>query len=349
MVDVGAVGVGLEVLADVETEAGLAARRYRLTPYRVASSHAVRRRGALDFDDVPVRAPKQRAKRRHRSRATADVVVFGKFDRPGNTRLRAFYGRTDQGPVAVKVQPWQGERKHGIGREVAARRRVAELVPEIAPPLHAHGVLEAAEGTLGYMVEGLVDGRHPLRSEIHEMVGPLAEGLVRLYQAAGVTYEPFSAVASDQLMVSWKRLAEERDDAADLLPRVERLLAEDRTVAVSLAHGDPVASNVVVADGGRVVLVDWEYAREGPVAGDLAKPLQQAGDQEAALESIERRAGATLVEDGAYDLREQLALGQVRLLGWYESQRVKAEAAGRLPQLQKTLDQRLSMIRWLLG
>ena len=280
---------------------------------------------------------------------SSDVIVFGKFDRPGTPRMRAF--RVDRsGASALKIQPYRGEDEHGIGREIDARRRVAELAPHISPRLLGHGVLEVGEGTLGYLHEEMVTGHHVRRWTLHEIVEPMVRALVDLYRAAGVRSAPWSQLSARHQPERWAGFVDATPDAEPLRERVDGLLRADRDVEVSLVHGDPVASNVIVRDDGGVVLVDWEYATEHAVAIDLTKPVQQSVEQEHALATVEQVAGDLVgVAAGSYTLHEQLALPQIQMLCWHEEQRAKSRASGRLRRFREVQAQRLELLELLLG
>jgi hypothetical protein len=103
---------------------------------------------------------------------------------------------------------------------------------------------------------------------------------------------------------------------------VERLM----TLPVTVIHGEFYASNVLLADGGRVAPVDWEVAAEGPGLVDVAAlttgwDAPQRGALERAYEDGLRASGApqALPADPAEALdlcRLHLA---VRWLGWAPS------------------------------
>lgn len=338
----------LSVLGRVEELTGTRRRRSPRTPYLLGPDHAVRVGREDVLEVLPTRLAGE-ATVEVVGGCTADVVVFGKFDRPGTPRLRAF--RMDErGGVAWKVQPYHGEDEHGIGREIAARRTVSRIAPHVSPSLLGHGVLDTEDGQLGYLHEELVEGRHVRRWGLHEIVRPLVTRLAELYTAAGIRSAPWSEVAASRQLERWGDFVEGHAPAQPLRERVEALLRADHDVEVSLVHGDPVASNVVVRPDGSVVLVDWEYARHHGVGLDLTKPVQQSVEQGQALATVEDVFGDLVgVRRGSYTLHEQLALPQVQMLCWSEQQRTKAEQSGRLRRFREVQSQRLELLELLLS
>jgi hypothetical protein len=339
----------LAALGRVEELTGARRRRPSRTPYLLGPNHAVRVGREEVLEALPTRLA-GKATVEVVAACTADVIVFGKFDRPGTPRLRTFRMDDDGGGVAWKVQPYHGEDEHGIGREISARRTLGEIAPHVSPALFGHGVLETDDGQLGYLHEELVVGRHVRRWGLHEIVRPLVTLLADMYTAAGIRSAPWSEVGASRQRERWADFVDQHEEAEQLRERVDALLRADRDVEVSLVHGDPVASNVVVRPDGSVVLVDWEYAREHAVGLDLTKPVQQSVEQKEALAAVEEVVGGVVgVRRASYSLHEQLALPQVQTLCWSEQHRAKSKQSGRLRRFREVQAQRLELLELLLS
>ncbi|MTV27741.1 hypothetical protein FTX61_20330 [Nitriliruptoraceae bacterium ZYF776] len=282
-----------------------------------------------------------------RMRSRSHVVRFGKFDHRGGGRLRGFLLR-DADAVTVKLQTRAEPSRGGVAREVAARREVAEIVPELAPALLAHGIDEA--GGVAYLVEPIVVARHPHRRRgVTAAAEAVVDALVPLYRGAGIVGRSITELVDAQTPARWAAAVAALPKLRPLDAAVTALLAEDRRLAVSLVHGDPVASNVLLLPEGRVQLIDWEFARRHAVAHDLGKLLLQAHDRPRVLEVIAARAGALLAADRSFlPLERQLALVQVQMLSWHEHRSHKAAAAGRTRPYTRDLTRRTRLLTELL-
>jgi hypothetical protein len=295
----------------------------------------VRPAGALPADARPVRA-----------RSRAALVRFGKFDRDGSIRARAYL--LERRPTALKVQTDRRDGRHGVDREVRARRQVAALVPDLAPALYGTGYLPAHE--VSWLAEEIVHGVHPAGpQDVTEHADAVIGAVTRLYLASGIASEPARDVLEPSTAERFEETARHHPGLSRFLPAVHELIARDGDLEVAFGHGDLVGSNVLVREDGSVVLVDWEYARRRPVADDLASVLTQARRKGPAIEVIERHLGAHVgVGSRSYTLREQLVLAQVRMLSWYPRRRERAERAGRLAALRRDTDRRAKALRVLL-
>lgn len=93
---------------------------------------------------------------------------------------------------------------------------------------------------------------------------------------------------------------------------VRRLLSRDALLEVSFGPGDLVGSNILVGGDG-LVLIDWEFGGERPIAFDLAKVHLHCADSvttQAALErGLHHSVGGRLDH---YSFAEQLALSTSR-------------------------------------
>jgi hypothetical protein len=294
--------------------------------------------GAREFVSVPVDA--------HATRATARaaLVRFGKFDRAGSIRARAYL----PDGTTLKVQTADADDRRGIANEIGARRRIAGLAPGLAPDVHRTGHLRRYG--VYWIHEEVVHGRHPAGpADVSASADAVVGALARLYAAAGYATEGLAAALGHDVRERFLTTVACEPHLERFVPHVERLLADARDLDVSFAHGDLVGSNVFVEASGRVRLVDWEYARRLPVAHDAASLLTQALDKPGAIAVIERHLGDRVgVGPSTYTLRDQLILAQVRMLGWYEARRRRAAEAGRLGALARDTTRRVRSLEALL-
>ncbi|HWC12389.1 MAG TPA: phosphotransferase [Acidimicrobiales bacterium] len=150
----------------------------------------------------------------------------------------------------------------------------------------------------------------------------------------------------------WERFAERAPGdvgrAVEELRRDVTPLADAlRGTPSCLLHGDPKASNMGVAEDGRMVLIDWAYVGEGPACHDLgwylalnrAKlPVSKEATIDAFRQALERHGVAT---DGWWDRQLSAALlGTLVQFGW-------EKALGDDPELGWWCDAAREGIRWL--
>lgn len=275
----------------------------------------------------------------------SDLVAAGRFDIDGCVKLRSFY--IDSG-LCVRVQAGQLAKQHGVSRTLGAYRRVAGHIPEIMPRIDDHGSAPYFRNGV-YLVEELVVGSHPVsRDEIQELAEPLAGLLYRMHRVVGVASHPLSATVHRKMPERWSEFVREFgvDDALDAA--VQRLVERDEFVEISLAHGDLVASNIMV-NGGRIVLIDWEHAGEKPVAFDLAKIHLNSRDPVIAQANLERGLEYSVGHrSGHYSFAEQLALAHVQMLSQHRTRATRAAKAGRSGALAAQTRARLEAIARLL-
>ena len=336
---------------------GRVERRERLhrqrVPHRFDLAEGWARRGRGDLAHVPpgllprTPRPDAAAYGQVRTASRADLVRFGKFDRSGTTRVRAFLdvGR----PLSIKLQTEHAGDGHGVVSEVGARREAHRLVPGLAPVIVAAGQDDRVG--FAWLVEETVAGKHPFRAEEVDRVADRVIGAVaRLYRASGFRSRPVADVVSPAFTVRLHAAAASDDRIAAYLDVAARLLLDGREVEVAFAHGDLVGSNVLVRPDGDVQLLDWEHARELLVAADVGKVLLQAGDTPAALASIERHLGAEVGRPAtSLPLHDQLVLAQLQGLSWFAHRRQRAESAGRLASFERDLERRLRTLEVLVS
>lgn len=276
-----------------------------------------------------------------RSRSRSDVVWFGKFDRAGATRARAFV----EGRLAIKLQtePTGRDGRGGLAAEARTRVEVDRLAPDLAPRLRAAGT-DAAQGS-SWIVEETLHGRHPWTpADVDAVADDVVEAVGGLYTASGVTSRPAASVLSPAFRHRLAAAAATEPRIAPHLAAADRLLAADRDLEVALGHGDLVGSNVLVC-AGRVRLIDWEHAGPLAIAADVAKILVQAGDKGAAVAAVERHLGGHVgVRRSSYALRDQLLLAQLQGLSWHVARRRRAASVGREASFERDLQRRLAAV-----
>lgn len=319
----------------------------RRARYRLDGDVAVRddaRLAAAPPQIVPARLPHDA--REVVARAGADLVRFGKFDRDGSVRARAY--QLGDEPVSYKIHTRRADDRHGVGRELQARREVAVLAPQIAPRLLASG--HTRRRGIDWMAEELVRGSHPKgQAGVTAVVDALFATVARLYTASGFAPVPASRLLGAETVARFDEVVALQPGLAPFRDEVHRLLARDLHLDVALVHGDLVASNVLVRDDGSVILVDWEFARRLPVSDDATAVLTQAHDKDVAIAAIERHLGPHVgVDRESHRLRDQLVLSQVRMLSWYARRKRRAEEAGRGFAIQRDTDRRIASLAALL-
>lgn len=337
----------LRAVGAAERAAGLHPR-WRARRFEVRGATAVAR-GARSFDGLPAQVrPRDReparTARRAWVRSGADLVRFGKFDRDGTVRARAF--RLGDDAWSLKLQTRRAAARHGLANEVRARLHVHELVPDLAPTLRAHRL----DGDVVHLVEEVVTGDHASgREEVAARLPELVDGLTALYARGGYGRARLDEVLSPATPQRLAEAAAREPRLAALMPRIDGLLDEDRDLDVAFGHGDLVASNVLWADDGRMLLLDWEYARTLPVLSDLSKPFAQAADPARAAEVIRVGLGDRVGGSGAMPATSQLAVALLQNLSWYATRRAKAEQAGRMAAFRRDVRRRLTALEVLLA
>lgn len=194
------------------------ARRFRLADdlaWRDGASLAEVPAPARPRDGLPSDA------RTLKVRSRADLVRFGKSDRDGSIRARAYLleGR----PTALKVQTVRGDGRHGVDREVRARREVDALVPGLAPRLFGTGRVD--EHGVAWIAEEIVHGVHPAGPrEVSAHADAVIGAVTRLYAASGVTSHPRSELLDPATADRFDAVVERTPRLARFAPAVHALL-----------------------------------------------------------------------------------------------------------------------------
>ena len=156
-----------------------------------------------------------------------------------------------------------------LRQEAATLATLAAMpaVADVVPKLLASG---EAEGRY-YLVQSPVDGRAaPAKmTEAHRrFLAALQDGCAR------------PAVETEYVRSLLPRLRQLGDDAADLVPAAERVVASLAGCAVprTVVHGDFAPWNLRLQAGGRLAAFDWEYGRaDGLPTADAAHHELQVG------------------------------------------------------------------------
>lgn len=237
----------------------------------------------------------------------ADVVVLAKFDLGVQVKLRAGYGEARR---SLAVQPVGPDGISGVTNSVRAHAIVSRYAPDLMPKMLSHGELDNGPR---YLVEEWIDGEPLMTSRrLAEHTAWLLEGLGRVHEGYGVTARPVTELWGVGFADQWRSVR-----AADLVPdhvgaAVAELIAADRRVRMSWAHGDLVASNVMsTPDGPKVI--DWEHAGERPVMHDAAKLHLFAADKQLLLPLLLAEWEQQRSRDG-YTAAEELALVHAKFL-----------------------------------
>lgn len=237
----------------------------------------------------------------------ADVIVLAKFDLGERVKLRAGYGEARR---SLAVQPVGPDGVCGVTNSVRAHEIVGRYAPDLMPTMLGHGELDDG---LRYLVEEWLHGE-PLMTagRLAEHTAWLLEGLGRVHEGYGVSTRAVTDLWGVGFGAQWQRVRE-----GDLVPdhvgaAVAELIAADRRMRMSFAHGDLVASNVMsTPDGPKVI--DWEHAGERPVMHDAVKLHLFAADKQPLLPLLLGEWGHPLVHDG-YTAAEELALVHAKFL-----------------------------------
>lgn len=276
-----------------------------------------------------------------RGRSRADALLIGKFDVDTEVRLRSFY--SDNG-LCVRYQT--GGQRNGVTRTVKAHGMVHPHAPGLMPHVFEHGTILNGQGA--YLVETIVEGQPATRAQLQGLITPLTAQLHRVHNGVGITGKSLTNVVGTGYSWRWKKFRQ----AVKVNPHVDRavrgLIDRDARLEVSLAHGDLVGSNILVAEDS-FYLVDWEFADLKPIAFDMAKILINVDDIEATIPQIQAGLGNEIgQQSGYYTFREQVALAIVLTLSWYPNHATKAKVARRMDALKRQTTKRLNAIEQLL-
>lgn len=277
-----------------------------------------------------------------RARVRAESVLIGKFDVEAEVRLRAFYPK--QG-LSIRYQT--GGQRNGIIQTVNAHNRVHPHAPDLMPTVYEHGTILDGQGA--YLIEDTVVGETATRSQLEQLIVPLATRLSRVHQGVGITEKPLSKIVGGMYRKRWSTFVAAQQIDPQLDQTIHRLIDRNDLLEVSLTHGDLVNSNILVSDNG-FVLVDWEFSAMKPIAFDMAKMIINVSDIDTIVDAMQTGLGGAIgTKAGYYSFREQIALALVLTLSWHKNHAAKAKIAKRKDALQRQTAKRVGALRHLLG
>lgn len=229
--------------------------------------------------------------------------------------IRAFDFATD---TTIKMADFRSDDAAlALANEIAIRQRVRSTPSIQVPALLHRGAVDGRP----FMLERLerFDRLQPNEADLRR----LGSSLLDFYRASGASWQTLDRLSDLQAM--FVRVTETLKsggfDAAlterlsRLQTRIEKSAATGETALAGLCHGDMSLGNMMFDDT-RVVLVDWEHARDTIVCADLVKLVDQAPDLRAPLE---RQIGSWGAAECGTPMRTelQMALGAVIAIDLY--------------------------------
>lgn len=185
--------------------------------------------------------------------------------------VRTFYP-SGREPTTVKALVESPSGCAVLQAEIENRRIVEETGHLRAPKILA----EDLDGRSPFVVEEFIAGRIAFRRKDQALLSQtLLPSLQQHYAAFGVSCESietcFGIDVYDRVehaagLLPWDPQWRDRQQ---FLSVVRRLADSGKQLTLSFCHGDLSVSHVVVADDGRVFLLDWEQAGVRPIALDL--------------------------------------------------------------------------------
>ena len=169
--------------------------------------------------------------------------------------------------ITAKIAlPWQ--RRNGcLSREIKARKWLASHEALVQTPK----LLRYDTKKLQWLEEEYIAASKTV-SDSDKAKLFLDRYAVRLY-ATATRSRPISRLLR-RLQISMSQLVDVLGETGNEIPGLD----EGATWPVSLLHGDLGANNILVDQGGGILLVDWERLATGPVAWDLKRLFQHQPD-----------------------------------------------------------------------
>jgi hypothetical protein len=285
------------------------------------------------------------------SDSRADLInVRPHFKRTGIVRSFYISGQTGYS-IKAWLPPWHGETSRE--NEVANRRRVLQIGRLNVPRILTHGLCGGRE----YLVEEFVEARLPTSaSDRRHIADTLLPALREHYEASGITIVGVAdylgpafceGVALASHSIPWPA---EWIGRTAFLDRIERLYNSGKALVCGSGHGDLNLSHVGIMQDGRITILDWESARQMPVAADLADLDRTCGNRErwfhdACQTTVNHLTRCSDVLSGT----EQMALLALRRAGNYEELVKLRDTEGRTNALPIKLRNYLGYAQRLLA
>jgi hypothetical protein len=217
---------------------------------------------------------------------TAIALTSG---RPGAATVLMRFAATAEADLVAKVGGRAHDEAIAAGRLRAGAQQAGAVVPEVMWSGTHHGnPVVALQAVAGERWSRRLLA-HPAR--LPELLEPLAAWLLA-WNAATAQATALTATRLESFVLAPARRICAAAGLHELLRRVERLCVEceDRVVPLVAAHNDLTAANILLADDGRLGVVDWEESGERCLPlGDLS---YAAVDAMAAVDGYRDRAGA---------------------------------------------------------
>jgi hypothetical protein len=282
--------------------------------------------------------------------SAASMVRLSKFSTHRDVRARVFY--LDRAtPVTMKIVVGAGVSRARLEREIEVRQALAASSDNPAGPLLDVGLTDEH----CYLVEPVVFGSHPRGPQEKQAVAArLVSRMVQLHRRNGVADEPFEL--HPQLLPRIGRLVADPvwagavADPAAVVERAAALVADAPVMPTGWCHGDLGFSNIIHADDGGEVLIDWEYGGRLPVAADLAKLIVMSPQPDDLVTQLLGEASPDDIgaRPGRAPVLAQLTTALIRELSWWEGRRRRAAAAGRLDNYNRGLRRRARLVHALI-
>jgi hypothetical protein len=254
---------------------------------------------------------------RIRCPSTAVAVCF-------KTNCRAFY--LGARAVTLKIAD-TSTGGLSLRHEIRTRERIGNAAGITLPRL----IASDSDGTSPYLWEEVVFGRRPNhRRDRARFLHHVLPRILDFYAGCGVRY----VIGFDFLDV--ERLAADALEAAERMPRsiprADRQLLRARVAAcgeeadkyllVGTGHGDLSSGNILIAEEGRVCLVDWERSREQILMQDLEKLFQEyPGSWDAAVDRMESWRPEGIDPDRVMSCEYQAMLGVLQQIQAFSAAR----------------------------
>jgi len=188
------------------------------------------------------------------------------------TNVRALY--IGAKPFSTKVILDQTpQRLSRLEKEINARERASAAGALKIPALLEYDLKVSP----AFYAEEIVWGRACDETDAELISTKLFPSLAKFYRASGISWEPVGNVVAEKFSSRLRRAMQhvkwdgEWCKPNRFLEAVDRLVRSEECLPCSFCHGDVQPSNLIVTPEKEVYVVDWEAAKERPIAFDLFK------------------------------------------------------------------------------